>query len=168
MVPHPPLRATPRRSEAAATLPAMRSLGRRLGVLGLGALLGACAASSREADRPYSRGLASVESLAVVSDPTPQSHIRVIARGTLPDACTRLHGEERERRGHRVEVTLTTRREAGALCPEAPQTFTKPLVIPIAELFPGLYTLDVNGVRESFEVLPHDQLHEDLHERELE
>lgn len=145
----------------------MRWLERGLWVLCLGVVLGACAVSSREADRPYSSGLASVESLAVVSDPTPQSHVRVVARGTLPDACTRLHGEEFDRHGHRVEVTLTTRREAGALCPEAPQPFTKTLVIPIAELFPGLYTLDVNGVRESFEVLPHDQLHQGLHEREI-
>lgn len=143
----------------------MRSRGRGLWLLCLGALLAGCAARSREADRPYSAGVASVESLAVLSGPTPQSHVRVVARGTLPDACTRLDGEERVRHGHRVEVTLTTRREAGALCPEAPKPFTKTLVIPVSELFPGLYSLDVNGVRESFEVLPHDQLHQDLHER---
>ena len=139
-----------------------------LGMALLGVLVACGAARSREADRPYTGGLARVESLAAVSATSPRSVVRVVARGTLPDACTRLHGEERERRGHRLQITLTTRREAGATCVEAPRPFTRTLVIPVAELYPGLYTLDVNGVRETFEVLPHDQLHEELHHRELD
>lgn len=129
---------------------------------------GCAGRSAREADRPFTAGLAAVESLAVVAQPTPQSHVQVIARGTLPDACTRLHGERRERRGHRIEVTLTTRRESGAICAQVLQPFSKTIVISVADLFPGLYTLHVNGVSEIFDVLPHDDLHPDLHRRELD
>jgi hypothetical protein len=125
----------------------------RLAPLLLSLAAAACAGrAAREADRPFTGGLARVESLAVVARPADSDPLRVIARGTLPDACTRIDGEERQRRGRYLTVTLTTRRESDARCPEEPTSFSRTIVIPLAELHPGLYTLDVNGVRELIDV----------------
>jgi hypothetical protein len=141
---------------------------RRVGLLLLLALAASdCAGRrAREADRPFTAGLASVESLAVAVQPLGSSHVKVIARGTLPDACTRIDAERRERWGSRIQVTLTTRRESGALCAQVLKPFTKTILIPVAELHPGLYTLEVNGVSRVFDVAHDPELHDDIHRRE--
>ena len=117
--------------------------------------------SSREADRPYTGGLARVTSLSLVPGPRQSTHVQVIARGELPDPCTRIDSERHERFGQRIEVTLTTRRESGAMCAQMIQPFSRTLVIPIADLPDGAYTIDVNGVSRIFDV-HHDFRRPDL------
>ncbi len=115
-------------------------------------LLGCSGQSAREADRAYTAGRASVESLVVTPKPGRPSHVEVIARGYLPDSCTRIDSEQRERFGQRIQVTLTTRREAGAICAQVLQPFTRTILIPLADLPDGLYTVEVNGVSRAFDV----------------
>ena len=113
---------------------------------------GCAGRGEREADRPFTGGLARVESLSLVPVPGSAPQLRVIARGTLPDACTRIDGEEHERRGRRIAVTLTTRRESDASCATQARPFAKTIVIPVTGLLPGLYTLEVNGVSQMLDV----------------
>jgi len=78
--------------------------------------------------------------------------LRAVARGHLPDSCTRIYAERRDRRGRRIQVILETRRESGARCVDGPQPFSRSIVVSTLELHPGLYTLEVNGVSELFDL----------------
>jgi len=107
---------------------------------------GVAAQRAREADRAHTAGRAAVETVEVVSHPglTDQAVIRVT--GTLPDACTRIDDVERRRFGGTFEVTLRTRRPAGAICAQVVTPFERSIVLDFAGLSRGLYTADVHGV----------------------
>jgi inhibitor of cysteine peptidase len=125
------------------------------------ALAAACAGSrALEADRAYEAGLARVERLDVrVTRELPTS-VHVDAIGVLPDSCTEIDRARQERGGASVSVTLTTRREARAACVEEPRPFRYGVLLDVGGLPAGLYFVDVNGVRETF------QIQEDLGARE--
>lgn len=132
--------------------------------LGALLLLGSCAGDrAREADRPFLQGRARVERLEVSPLLPTRVQPRVVVHGTLPDACTELGREDLRRRGRRIHVTLSTRRESGAVCAQVVRPFSRTLLLP-ADLSPGFYTLEVNGVEAIFEVpgrpeLPDDRRH---------
>jgi hypothetical protein len=109
-----------------------------------------------EDDRPYQAGLASVERIDVrVSRELPTS-VHVEAEGVLPDSCTEIHRVRQERHVSGVTVTLTTRRESGAVCAAQTQRFRRSILLDVGGLAPGLYFVEVNGVHGTF------QIYEDL------
>jgi inhibitor of cysteine peptidase len=117
------------------------------------ALAAACAGSHGiEADRAYEAGLAPVERLEVRSSRRPPAMVRVEAIGVLPDACTEIDRVRQQRSAAGVTVTLTTRREARAGCAAEPVPFRRGVLLDVEGLPPGLYFVEVNGVRETFEV----------------
>ena len=112
----------------------------------LAGLLGACAGDpAREADRPFTGGVARVErvELAVVSTRPPR--LRVGVEGSLPDACTEIDRVDTRRVGSRIEITLETRRSFGATCPPAPVAFTRSIPVMLGQEH-RLWVVDVNGV----------------------
>lgn len=77
--------------------------------------------------------------------------VEVLVKGALPDGCTELAGVEQERAGHLVNVTLTTRRPKGAVCPQVVRPFR--FYLDLEGLYPpGAYTLKVNDTLRPFEV----------------
>ena len=77
--------------------------------------------------------------------------VEVLVKGALPDGCTELAGVEQKRMGHLVDVTLTTRRPRGAVCPQVVRPFR--FYLDLEGLYePGAYTLQVNDVVHPFEV----------------
>ncbi len=107
----------------------------------------------READRPYTAGIARVERVDVSSPTGFSTSARITATGFLPDACTEIHRVDRERFASRIQLTITTRRESGATCPPALVPFQRSITVSAYDLPPGLYTVTVNGVSATFDVV---------------
>ena len=125
----------------------MRSAAR--GAATLACLLAACAADpAREADRPFTAGLARVARVDLDLVSTRPPRLRVGVAGSLPDACTQIDPIEIRRLGARIEITLATRRAFGAACPPAESPFTRSIPLMLSEEF-QLYVVDVNGVSGS-------------------
>jgi len=113
----------------------------------------ACAGdAAREADRPYTGGLAQVHSVAIRVDRSP-IRAQVLVRGSLPDPCTELEPPRVRRAGSVFEVELTTRRRFGARCAAVAMPFERriPLSLPGGS---GAYFVTVNGVSQAFSVSP--------------
>ncbi|MDJ0852124.1 MAG: hypothetical protein QNK04_27460 [Myxococcota bacterium] len=129
--------------------------------------LAACVGTTaREADRPYTAGLAAVETVvAEVSDAAPP---RVVLRveGLLPDPCTRLEPARTEQRGPRFELVLPTRRDFGAGCKPAPVPFVTRLPLRATLYESGTYFASVNGVSTDFVVIV-DPAEQELYRRGL-
>jgi hypothetical protein len=89
---------------------------------------------------------------AVVIDSIPQ-HVRVVARGTLPDPCTFLGRPRRERIVTEFRFTLPIRRDPEAMCIQTATDFETTITIPSSDLDERLYSVYVNGVRDDFSIL---------------
>ena len=124
--------------------PRARLWGIRIACLALCA--GACASAEREADRPYTGGLARVDDVRIHYLPLETSFVTVTITGSLPDPCTRIHHIDRNFSGSRIEVTVTTRREAGAICAQVVTPFEHTFQLDLSGLDTGLYSVVVNGV----------------------
>ena len=116
------------------------------------ALLAACAPASREADRPYTGGLAQVDRVAVEVHHERPALAWARATGTLPDACTRLEPSDVRRLGSVFEVVLATRRPFGAQCAQVLTPFEKRITLRVDTEISGVYVVTVNGVSQSFAV----------------
>lgn len=124
----------------------------------LAGLLAACAADpAREADRPFSAGLARVERLELALVSTRPARLRIDVAGSLPDACTEIDPIEIRRHGPRIEIILATRREFGAACPPAASPFARSIPLMLSEEF-RLYVIEVNGVSGSVSLPPEREL----------
>jgi hypothetical protein len=78
--------------------------------------------------------------------------VNVVARGSLPDGCTEIDRVEQMREGDTFRVTITTRRPRNQMCTEAEVPFEEVISLDVAGLEAGEYTVDVNGVRDTFEL----------------
>jgi hypothetical protein len=123
-----------------------------------GAALAACCALAcagnrgMKEDRAYQLGLARVERIDVKVMRRPVSvHLNVY--GTLPDSCTEIEGSEQQRLGSSFDVTLATRRESRSGCVATPRPFEKRILLDASFLPGGAYSVNVNGVLGSFQIL---------------
>ena len=98
---------------------------------------------AREADRPYTAGLAAVERIEVT---TSGPAVRVSVWGSFPDACTGIDGVDRRRFGSRIRIEIRTRTTSGPGCEESPRPFVHSVVFQEGGLPPGVYSVTVNGV----------------------
>jgi inhibitor of cysteine peptidase len=97
-------------------------------------------------------GKARVEEIEIMILESFPVQINVVARGNLPDGCTTIDRIEQERQGNTVLVTITTVRPADQACTEALVPFEEVISLDAAGLAAGTYTVDVNGVRDTFEL----------------
>lgn len=135
--------------------------GRRGWALAL-CLLACAGDAAREADRPFTLGVAQVESLEVQVWNGADASARVVARGQLPDPCTRIDRVQTRRLGNTFEVTLTTRREFGVTCAAMLVPFEREVFLPIDRFESGAYLVEVNGVSRDFHVVVHPDAGEPL------
>ena len=113
----------------------------------------ACAGTrALEADRAYQAELAAVERIDVKVFAERPVSVHVSVYGQLPDTCTELDRSRQERFGSGIDVTLTTRRESGPSCVAEPRPFHRQILLDVAGLPAGLYSVSVNGVRRSFQI----------------
>ncbi|WP_052402892.1 protease inhibitor I42 family protein [Methanococcoides methylutens] len=79
--------------------------------------------------------------------------VSVGATGYLPDGCTVIDEENIEvtRDGNTFNVALKTKRPADAMCTQALVPFEVNIPLDVYGLEAGVYTVDVNGVTDTFE-----------------
>jgi hypothetical protein len=96
----------------------------------------------------------SVEIQILEADPI---QVNAIVRGQLPDAgCTTISSVDQLREGNSIKVMLTTTTDPLALCAQALTPFEQMVSVDVSNLPPARYTLDVNGVEQSFKLLTRD------------
>ena len=77
--------------------------------------------------------------------------VEILVKGAFPDACTELHEVTQDRTANLVEVTLSMRREQGAVCAAVLRPYRFYLLLE-ARYAPGAYSLKVNDRPFPFEI----------------
>ena len=91
-----------------------------------------------------------VELLMLESFPV---QVHVIAKGYLPDPCTMISNVEQSRTGSTFNVKISTVRPADKVCVEVLEPFEQNIPLDVHGLKAATYTVNVNGVTETFELL---------------
>jgi len=78
--------------------------------------------------------------------------VRLRIRGELPDSCTELRSIDVSLDGAIYVVQVLTERDPAAVCSQVIVSFDESVPLDLSEAMPGEYTVDVNGVRQSFEL----------------
>lgn len=136
---------------------------RLLIVLWIVALLAACAPSSdREAgpaDAPatgkgkmVAPAPVTVESIEIRVMESFPVRIYVVAMGYLPDSCSRIDRIGQKREGDAFLVTIAAVRPTDQVCAQVLTPFEEIIPLDVEGLAAGVYTVDVNGVRDTFEL----------------
>ena len=95
-------------------------------------------------------GLATVESVQVLTLESFPVQINVLARGVLTNNCTTISDIVSQRDGSAFTVAVTTVQEAGQICTQTVQPFEETIALDVLDLPAGTYTVSVNGVSGSF------------------
>jgi hypothetical protein len=97
-------------------------------------------------------GMATVEEIDILIMESFPVQVAVVARGYLPDGCTQIDEVHSrfEPESNRFVVEITTVRDANALCTEALVPFEERITLDVYGLPAGTYTVDVNGVTDTF------------------
>ena len=124
-----------------------------VGVL-LVAVLAACG-TSQAGETPSGEvvyGDADVEEVEVLLMESFPIQVAVIARGNLPDGCTEIDDVQTsfDEESKTFSVEITTVRDPDAVCTQALVPFEERIELDVRGLPAGTYTVDVNGVRETF------------------
>lgn len=128
-----------------------------LRALVLALALGACGQGQSAQSAPeveVVRGQAAVETVDLLTDPSDPSKAQVVARGYLPDGCTRIDRvQANPGRGNLlVSVTITTLRPADLACIQVIEPFERRIAVDIANPADGSHVVEINGVAHSVEL----------------
>jgi len=123
-------------------------------------LLGGCASRQPTPPPPEFVAATSAPSSLTVDDVQLQvqnrlpARIVVIARGTFPDTCTRIErisvGDPQPE--NVIPVALVASRPADAACAQTVTPFEEQFQLPVENLPPGIYTVDVQGHTATIEL----------------
>lgn len=97
-------------------------------------------------------GMAPVEDIDILILESFPVQVTVVARGNLPDGCTTIDEVTQERDGNTFRATITTVRPVGIECTLALEPFERVITLDVYGLPAGVYTVDVNGVSDTFEL----------------
>jgi len=100
---------------------------------------------------PPTIGLASVDEIDILILESFPVQINVIARGNLPDPCTEIYEINQEREGDTFFITIKTYRSPG-FCIQVLAPFEEIIPLEVYGLPAGTYTVDVNGVQDTFDL----------------
>jgi hypothetical protein len=96
--------------------------------------------------------LANVNDIEILLLESFPVQIRAVARGEHPDSCTKVDKVATRREGDTFFVTITTSRPADAMCAQVMTPFEEVVALDAVGLKAGVYTVDVNGVGDTFEL----------------
>jgi pimeloyl-ACP methyl ester carboxylesterase len=94
---------------------------------------------------------AMVESIQILLLESFPIQVNVVAQGNLPDGCTEIVEITKEREGNTFRITIMTSRPADRMCTQALVPFEEVISVDVVGLPAGIYTVDVNGVSDTFE-----------------
>lgn len=95
---------------------------------------------------------ATVESIQINIMESFPVQVSVQVSGYLGDGCTELAGVETTQDGNTFEVSVITQRPADAICTQQLVAFDENVSLDVAGLPAGTYTVNVNGVTDTFEL----------------
>ena len=95
-------------------------------------------------------GEAAVETVEILLLESFPVQVNVVVTGYLADGCTEIDEVITERQDNTFNVTITTVRDADAVCTLATVPFEQTIALDVLGLEAGTYTVDVNGVSETF------------------
>ena len=135
----------------------LRYLAMTLGV-SLVLALTACGVPMLEADEATSQdeavttGKAPVESIQLMILESLPLQVRVRVRGTLPDVCTEIDqiNQRVDLEQDTLWVEITTVRSTEEACVQVLAPFEETIPLDVMGLPAGTYTVDVNGVTDTF------------------
>ena len=90
-----------------------------------------------------------VERIEIEILETEPAQVQVTAYGNFISGCMTLHETEQRREGNTFFVKITVAEPAGESCPPVAPPFTETVMLD-GEFSSGTYTVDVNGVTETF------------------
>jgi inhibitor of cysteine peptidase len=96
-------------------------------------------------------GLAPVEEIDIAILESFPVQVHVIASGNLPDPCTEISEINREREGNTFFITIKTYHSPG-FCIQVIAPFEEIIPLEVYGLPAGTYTVDVNGVQDTFDL----------------
>ena len=96
-------------------------------------------------------GLALVDEIDILILESFPVQINVIARGNLPDPCTEISEVLQEREGDTFFITIKTYRSPG-FCIQVLAPFEEIIPLEVYGLPAGTYTVNVNGVQDTFDL----------------
>jgi inhibitor of cysteine peptidase len=108
----------------------------------------------------YIYGTAAVETIQVITMESFPVKVQVVAQGYLPDSCTEINEIKTEKEENRFNVSISTKRPKDAICTEAIVPFNETIPLDVQGLKAGNYTVNVNGVKGSFELAVDNILNE--------
>lgn len=108
--------------------------------------------STNNNNETYVYGVANVTSIDVMTLESFPVQISVIAEGYLPDGCTEIHEVKIEKVGNIFNINISTIRPKDAVCTQALESFTETIPLDVQGLKAGNYTVNVNGVTDSFKL----------------
>jgi inhibitor of cysteine peptidase len=91
----------------------------------------------------------SVEVLILESFPV---QVTVHVKGNLADACTTVDEVTTTRDGNTFNIEISTKRPAEQMCAQVLTPFEENIPLDVKGLKKGTYTVNVNGVTETFEL----------------
>ena len=95
--------------------------------------------------------LASVDEIDILILESFPVQINVIASGNLPDPCTEISEVIKKREGDTFFITIKTYRYPG-FCIQVLAPFEEIIPLEVYGLPAGTYTVDVNGVKNTFDL----------------
>ena len=102
-------------------------------------------------------GRAMVQSVDVQIMQNPLLQVNAIARGQLPDSgCTAISGASQMQDGNTIKLNLTTITDLSQICAQSLTPFEYAIALDVNSLPSGKYLVNVNGIQQSFELLPRD------------
>lgn len=98
------------------------------------------------------RGTAEVEEVELLLMESFPIQVAAVARGHLRDGCTEINqvNSTFDAESNTFSVEITTVRDSEAVCTQALVPFEERIELDVRGLPAGTYTVDVNGVRETF------------------
>jgi inhibitor of cysteine peptidase len=100
----------------------------------------------------YVYGAANVTSIKIMALESFPVQICVIADGYFLDGCTKINEVKTEKVGNTFNVNISTIRPKDAICTQALVNFTQTIPLEVVGLKAGNYTVNVNGVADSFKL----------------
>ena len=102
--------------------------------------------------KEYIYGTANVETIQVLILESFPVQVKVVAQGYLPDSCTEINEIKTEKEENSFNINITTRRPKDAVCAQAIVPFNETISLDVRGLKAGNYSINVNGVKGSFEL----------------
>jgi PGF-pre-PGF domain-containing protein len=108
----------------------------------------------------YYYGTAPVESIKIMPLESFPVQMQVVAEGYFSNGCPKIDKITTEREGNTFNIKISTKSPKDAICTQAIVPFSKAIPLEIQGLKAGKYTVNVNGIKGSFELAVDNSLNE--------